>query len=225
MTLPNPSDTNAIAGAHPGIKNISELENDPSFNLSELVSEHDVTSLARETKRKTDWSLSFLTDPGKRPNYAINPDVTYLANGSFSLFADIGGLVFSDKSTEPKPGHFELSKEASTMKSSAGETTLGSRDIKTLEGKETNFLDTIFPSTNFTPIKTWIQSIWPFSTEDLIKLTILELIQAALLKGIEELIEDNLEGDSRKVVRERSDLALEIQDNQEIEQDILNSLL
>jgi len=222
MTVPNPNDRNAVGGAHPGTSNISELENNQSF---ELVSEHDVTSLARETKRKIDWSLSFLTDPGKRPNYAINPDVTYLADGSLSLFASIGGLVFSDNTTEPKPGHFELNKQASTMMSSAGETTLGSRYIKTVEGKETNFLDTIFPSTNFTPIKTWIQSIWPFSTEQLIKLSILELIQAALLKGIEDIIEDNLEENSRKVVRERSDLVLDIQDNQEIEQDILNSLL
>lgn len=214
---------NHIGGSHPGTQTIADLQAKQASR--NLAFQPGVVGRAREVSERVERSLSFLTDPGGSPNYAINPDVSYLGDGSFSIIGSVGTFIFGDQTPEPKPGHFELDKQASTMTSTAGETTLGSRDIKTLEGKETNFLDTIFPSTNFTPIKTWIQNIWPFSTGQLIKLTILELIQAALLKSLDELIEDNLEGDSRKVVRERSDLVLEIQDNQEIEQEILNSLL
>lgn len=223
MTLPDPTDKNAIGGAHPGIKNISELENEQGFTLPELPSNQDLVGRARETKRKTDWSLSFLTDPGKRPNYAINPDVTYLADGSFSLLADFGSMIFSDRSNEPKQGHFEVSKKDSVMYSNASETTLGTLDIKTVDGYENHPAGSIIPSTNFSPVKTWLKSIWPFSTKDLIKLSIVELIQAALVQGLDELLQSQ-EGEN--FVRKQSgDITLIIEDNQEIEDDILSGLL
>ena len=226
MTLPDPSDKNAIGGAHPGTKNISELENDQNFTLPELPSNQDLVGRARQTKNKTEWSLSFLTDPGKRPNYAINPNVTYLADGSFSLFADIGAMIVSDRATEPKQGHFEVSKKDGSMYSDAPETTLGSLDIRTVDGYERHPASNVLPSTNFSPVKAWLKSIWPFDTKSLIKLSIAELIQAALIKGLDELIANQLEENSaRKQVEQPRDVTLIIEDNQEIEDEILNSIL
>ena len=239
MTLPDPDDKNAIGGAHPGTKNITEIENEQNFRppygygpglrdengelTNPIPSNQDLVGRAKETKRRTDWSLRFLSNPGQRPNYAVNPDVTYLADGSFSIVANIGAMVLGDTSTQPSRGNFEVSKQVSTMFSSASETTLGSLDIKTVDGYENHPVGSIIPSTNFSPVKSWLKNIWPFSITDLAKLSIMELVQAALVKALDEIIEDNQT--DRKQTERTVDLTLIIEDNQEIEDEILNAIL
>jgi hypothetical protein len=216
MSKPLSNDPNALGGAHPGTKTSQEIENSISFTVS---SNRSLTDTARDIARAAEWSLTSLSDPSSSSNYATSSDVLHLANGALSISPGLGQLILGDRTNEPKKGNFEISDQDSTLYSNASSTTLGTLDISTADGYQANPLDSMLPSTNFSPVKSWIRTLFPFNIKDLIKLTIIEAIQMALIKALDDHLGKNSSENSAR--KQTEDMSLMIQDNQEIEDEIL----
>lgn len=174
----NPLDDYAIPGASLG----AEVPQKPK---DERKPSNTFAALAQRTLDSVKWTFESMTDTQKNTKYRYNSDVNYYANGSLSILARTGNLIFAKDINEANNGIFKLNQEDSHMFSSAETTTLGSSVIDTLDGLVMHPLGTVFPSTNFTPTKTWLTQFFPaLGTKNLVAITVLELVQAMLFSAL-----------------------------------------
>lgn len=216
MTQPHPVDNNAIAGSQPGTSSLPEIQNSVSLRVDTSKS---LYSVANDIVRSAEWHLNTLSDNNGSVKYAVDPAVSFYGNGSLSLIPRLGQLLFSSLTNEPTRSSLKVSDQDSSFYSSMGSTTLGSLNIDTVDGYVLNPLCSIFPSTNFSPTKPWIQKLFPsFSTNTLVRIAILELIQVALLKI---LAPKPVSGESKQ---SKVDIATIFVDNSELEDQLFNQL-
>lgn len=212
MTQPNPDDINAIGGTHPGTKTQDEIK------ASVTVAIDNRKTMAEAGTRlinAIDWHMSSFSDPNRSPKYAVDPSVSYYGNGSLSLMSRLGRLMFAANINEANRGAFSLDQSDSSFYSSMNQTTLGSLNIDTVDGYELNQLSTTFPSTNFTPTKPWYKKLFPtLSSKNLIRIGMLELLQAGLFNLIDQKKDTSEPSESK-------DIALIIVDNKDLERNIL----
>lgn len=210
MTKPNPLDTTAIGGAHPGAASREEIASKISFDLS---NENNLSNAAGKILNAAEWHLNSFTDPNSSPKYAVSPSVSFFGGGAFSITPDLGKFVFGDNTNENNRSGVTFDKSQSSFYSDMGSTTLGSLKIDTVDGYELNPVSPTYPSTNYSPTKPWIKKLIPsFSFKDLMTISILELVQVMLLKAVDKKRQsENFES------KEERDIGTIIIDNQNIE--------
>ncbi|MCB1712866.1 MAG: hypothetical protein KDH96_10415 [Candidatus Riesia sp.] len=212
MTQPNIKDTNAQAGAHPGVGSMAELSAKVKTTIGKTFD--NLSEAAEQTIRSAEWSLNSTEDSGQVAKYAIDPSVNFLGSGSLSLVPRLGKFLFTAVSNEPGKGALGIDHGNSALFSDMKTTTLGSLDIDTVDGQMLNPVSPTFPSTNYSPTKPWIRKLFPsFSVKDLTKIAILELVAVTLYKMVDD--KKSSENSDRK--QSDTDMATIIVDNQEIE--------
>lgn len=217
MTQPDPADTTAIGGTHPGTKSIHEIESNISLSIDNSKS---IDKVAGQIINAADWHLSTITDPNRSPKYAVDPSVSYYGAGSLSLLPRLGKLIFASNINEANRGAFSLDQGGSSFYSSMVNTTLGSLKIDTVDGYEANPVSPVNPSTNYSPTKPWIRKLFPTLGTSLMTIAILELVQYTLLK----LFDDKAGPKSENFESKEVDMGLIIVDNQIIEDELFRSL-
>lgn len=219
MTNSEPGDINAIGGTHPGTQSIPEIESKISFNIDPSKS---LSSVSEQISRSADWHLSTFTDPNRSSKFAIDHTISYYGAGSLSLIPRIGKFLLASSTNEANRAAFSVDQEGSNFYSSSANTTLGTLKIDTIDGYEHNPMSPVNPSTNYSPTKPWVRKLFPsLSNKSLMTIAILELVQAALLT----LVDKNLRKQSETTESKQDvDMALIIQDNQNIEDEIFRNL-
>lgn len=217
MTQPNEIDNNAIGGTQPGTKSLEEIQAKVRIQVDTT---RTLANVGTDIINAADWHLNTFSDPHSSPKYAVDPTVSYYGNGSLSLMSRLGKLTFGTNINEPTRGAFSLDQSQSVFYSSLNGTTLGSLAIDTIDGFILNPICATFPSTNFSPTKPWIKKLFPtLSSENLLRVAILELIQVALFKIIDNI--SGTQSDKESENFESKDIATIIQDNQALEDEIL----
>jgi len=148
--------------------------------------------------------------------------VAYLANGTVSISKEDGRFVFSNNSPRPSPGALRLDQGKGTITSTATEMKIGSETIKTLTGLIMNPSLVIRPSSNITPEKQWLKSLFPILTDsDYRCIFMYRLIQASLFAALKAL-DTTKNKTSYQEHRSYKDLGTQIIENQELERKILD---
>lgn len=195
MTQPQDGDFNAVGGA--SIQ--SEAPQSPEKGKGRLQGQRTIPNfqdpyidLANRAVDSTSWHLSQMYNVHSTPKYGYGPEVHYYSQGALSLLPKAGLAIFGSSQTEANNGSLKIDQNNSKLTSTATSTTLGSTEIDTLNGKEMNPLSPTFPSTSFTPKKTWVSKLFPIPDIEMIAMiSILQLVQAVLYKGISNLKNDN----------------------------------
>lgn len=214
MTDSISTNPNAIGGSAESAATHDELTSGVVIDLK--PSGKDLQTLASDISRAIEWSLTSKTDVGAATKYPGSPYNSYIGGGSFSMTPLLGKFIFSSAENEESSPIMKVDKSSSSFASTASNTTLGSKNIDTVDGYEMTKTDR--PSSSFTPQKTWIRSI--FST-----LADSKLLQLAFLEGIQLLLLSALKGTKSEqiVKRDPEDLGTTIVNNQEIEDRMLAS--
>lgn len=221
MTKPHPSDLSAVGGHAPGTQSISELQNG-NGTLGALDTSRSLGQEGQRYNNLLDTQFNSLQDNNKATKYATDPNICYYANGTLAISPE-GNISFNDNTNEYAKSSFSISKVFSKFYSDSAATTIGSLDIKTTDGHEANFLSSIFPSTHFSPTKPWVKTLFPWLT---VEFLMGAAIQAALI-GLITVLEKNIDRPEDETRKEKvdTDMALIIQNNQEIEDEIIGSFL
>lgn len=150
--------------------------------------------------------------------------VAYLAGGTFSIAKDDGKFVISNNSDRPSPGIIRGDQEKSTFVSTATEMKIGSETIKTLTGLLMNPSLVIRPSSNITPEKTWIQSLFPILTDNDYRVIFMyRLIQASMFSILKKLDDSRTGKKTYEQHKSYKDLGTIVIENQDFENKILNN--
>lgn len=158
---------------------IAKIRLEENTNLGEAFS---------KIGKQIDFHLSLNGDINSEVKYASSQDISYFGSASLSLVPDVGDLIFQKPTVEPTSPAFRYSEQSSTLSSNASSTVLGSMDISTKSGVQVNPLAPYFPSTTFSPNRSWIQVLFPVDFDSLLKISILELLQLALVKLLEKMM-------------------------------------
>lgn len=211
MTQPDPTDSNAQAGTHPGVRSAAEIAGRISFNTQGK----SLKDAATRVLNAAEWSLNSFSDPNRAPKYSIDPGVSYFASGALSLIPRLGKFILSSTVNEPNRGAFGIDHTEGTMYSSMKSTTLGSLDIDTVDGQLLNPMCTMLASTNYSPTKPWLKKLFPtMSAKNLMSISILELVMFTLISALDKNVAKSEKNTERK---QGVDMATIIIDNQEIE--------
>jgi hypothetical protein len=222
MTKPHPMDLSAVGGHAPGTQSISELENNNGI-LGVLDTNRSLAEEGQRYGNLVDNQVNSLQDNNKATKYPTDPSTSYYGNGTLSLTED-GNLSFNDNSNEYAKSSFSINKVFSKFYSDSSSTTIGSLDVKTTDGHELNYISSIFPSTHYSPTKPWVKILFPWLTTEFL---VGAVIQGALV-GLIYTLEKNLAKASEDQTRKEksdTDMALIIQNNQEIENEIIGDYL
>lgn len=206
--MTNSNQIENVAGVSEGSMTISEMES------VIIPSDNSLASLGSSILNNVEWAFSSKSDTSSSTKYPGSADVIYFGAGSFSLNPALGRFIFGSLGNEPVSPLMKLDQSNSTFSSSANSTTLGSKNIDTKDGSSLNQVGAKYPSTPFTPQKTWIESIFPSFNSELLKLSLLEAIQVLLVRALKKSPEQIIQPDKK-------DLGTIIVDNQEIEDRIL----
>lgn len=213
MTSPDPQDTNAVGGSHPGTQSQDEIASKISFSVD---TNKNIAEVASKVLSAAEWQYTSFTDVNSAPKYVTEENISFYGNGSLSLVSELGKLLFSSKTNENSRGAFSLDHSNSNFYSNLNNTTLGSLNIDTVDGYELNPLSPIFPSTNFSPTKPWVRKLFPvLSTHNLMTIAILELIHRALARALSQDVPEDNKSKTNDI-----DMATIIVDNQIIENQI-----
>lgn len=217
------SEPNEIPGSTPGAKTFEEYKNDILRGL--VLFGDSLSSRMKKASAYMDFNTSSTESREEEPKYAVDTDGnSYLAGGTLFMNRLKGGMAVSQEGTAAKHPVFSVFSRDKLYSSPAG-TVLGSVDIKTTAGDVMNPLMTELPSSHMSPLTLWTKHLFPvFSTNDIIIISILEGITAALLLGVEQL-NDPTEPSQTKVIRQNIDMGTIIQDNSKLETKILNRQL
>ena len=178
MNPNDPRDSNSIPGAAFG----SDTTDNRGATINvPLAGDKSLANLGSRIVNAVEFSISSLTNSQAEPKYRTNSRHAYYGGGALSLDPSTGGLIFAKNVYDRYEGLLRLSDTNSTFYSRAQSTTVGSTDIKTVDGFLMNPAGTDLPSTPFSPHKTFIQQLIPDVPYELLaKITIIELIQGLL---------------------------------------------
>lgn len=207
--MTNSDQINNIGGTLEGAKTISEME------VTIPPGSQDLQELMQSVVSSIEWSFSDKSNVESSTKYPGSADVVYMGAGSFSVNPLLGRFIFGTRGNEPSSPLMKLDNQESTFSSSAKSTTLGSKNIDTKDGSNLNQVGAKYPSTYFTPQKTWVENLFPSFNGDLIKLSLLEGIQLLILRALKSTSSEQI------IKQDTKDLGTIIVDNQEIEDKIL----
>lgn len=198
----------SIAGSAIGAKTASESDIESKILLeTDLVGSHSDQNI--DTINATKFPTA-------------DNSISYIANGTISVSKADGKFVFSNDSPRPSPGALRMDQSQGTITSTATEMKIGSETIKTLTGLIMNPSLVIRPSSNITPEKQWLRSLFPILTDgDYRSIFMYRLIQASLFAALKAL--DNSKNKTTyQEHRSYKDLGTQISENQDLERKILD---
>lgn len=204
----------AIGGTAQGAMTKDEITNtrsmiyaQPGLGLKEMGAQM-VSSL--------EWSFNSMSDTEQATKYRADPNALSLGGGSFSLVPVMGRFIFGNSENDTNTGNLRIDQKSSHLCSSCKDTTIGSTNIDTVDGKEMNPLGSTIPSTHFSPAKTWVKKLFPVLWDK-------KFYQIAFLEAVQVLLLRALKGTKTEQNRKETaiDLGTYIVDNQEIEDRIL----
>lgn len=207
--MTNSNQIESVAGVSEGSICIDEMISVP------VPSGNSLSELGNALVSSIEWSLSSKADTYKSTKYPGSENVIYYGSGAFSMNPLLGRFIFGALGNEPSSPLMKLDRSSSSLNSTANNTTLGSKNIDTKDGFYLNQIGAKYPSTHFTPQKTWLQNIFPSFNSDLLKLSVLEAIQVLLVRALKKTSSEQI------IQPDRKDLGTIIVDNQEIEDRIL----
>ena len=181
MSTPQKSNDYAIPGSSSDGMSVEELNG--------LSTDRD---LMQRAKSVVDYHLLSLNNTHESPKYMTSQKVFHLAKGCISINYETGDLDINKLISDKTPSFLSVSQKNSSFTSRAESTIVGSLNLSTIDGFILNPLNSITPSTPFTPNKGWLKQLFPQeSFKSLSFITILELVQAALLSQINNLVSNN----------------------------------
>lgn len=208
------SDHTSIAGSCPGSTTTSEMQAQASVEGFNNLTLSKATS---KIMRSIDWNLRFKGDINSEVKYASSPDISYFGSSSLCLVPIEGRLLFQKPTNEPATPNFEVNQSTSTLSSSNNSTVVASLDISTKSGLQVNPLAPLYPSTNFSPNRSWISVLFPINLEMLLKISIMELLQLGLVRLVEHLVKE----DTADELKGSNNIEEIIVDNEDIQNRII----
>lgn len=146
----------------------------------------------KTSSRMMEWQLSYSNNTQQEDKNAKEGSVCYLAKGAISVEPSTGGFRVAKLANATTDPEFSINTEDSQIFSKLKTTTLGSTTVETIDGYVLHPLGLTTPSTPFSPTKGWLSQFFPaFLGKGLITISILELVQFALLKSIAGLDTNN----------------------------------
>lgn len=226
-----------VAGSAYGALSAEEIQQSMALYIGTKLTEAQIQQLQGQSEQSTpdqnnmsdsmsrissaiSYHFNTLSDPSRSPKYEADFNVSNFAGGCLSVEPLFGRFVFANAGNEETTAVFRADGKNSHMYSSSTSTTLGSPSIDTASGYDMNFLSDTLPSSVITPVKTWMQKLFPILTDK-------RLIYVAMIEGLLVLLGKFIESrqDKRTLSEqiESKDLATIIVDNQEIENDLIAS--
>lgn len=207
---------NALAGSAEGVYTQDEIKSNVVIPWPPVPGS-TLKDLGQNISRSIEWSFSSKTDTSASTKYRSNTVVSYFGSGAFSLNPIVGRFIFGNSENEETSPALKIDKSQSSFSSTSTSTTLGSKNIDTVDGYELNRQGHQQPSSFFTPQKSWVKQLFPTLSDK-------RLIQIALLEAVQVLLLSALKGTkSEQIVKENKiDLGTIIVDNQEIEDRVLS---
>lgn len=204
---------NSVGGTAPGAATQDELK---AKVVVHPYDGSDIKALGENIVRAIDWSTTSSTDVSRSTKYPSDPNTVYQGAGAFSFTPSLGRFIFGSSANEPDVSTFKIDKYKDFIKSDAVQTIVGTTKIETKDGYFLNPKGSKYPSTHFTPQKTWVRDILSPLMED-------NLMEIAFLEALQVLILTALKGTkSEQIVKENKiDLGTIILGSQEIEDHIL----
>ncbi len=148
--------------------------------------------------------------------------IAYLADGTISVQKSDGKFVVSNNSSRKTPGAIRADQSQGTFVSTATEMKIGSETVKTLTGLIMNPSLVFRPSSNITPEKLWLKSLFPILTDsDSRAVFQYRLIQAALFSILAKIDPHRPYNATYEQHRTYKDLGTMVIENQEFERRIL----
>ncbi len=145
--------------------------------------------------------------------------VVYLAGGTLSVDKEDGKFVFANDANRATPGALRLNQAQSTFTSTALESKIGSETVKTLTSLILNPSLVIRPSSNITPEKMWLKSLFPVLTDtDHRVIFLYRTIQVGLFAILGSLSKPKMSATEHRSYKDLGTLIIE---NQEFERRIL----
>lgn len=210
--MTNSEELNSVGGVADGALTQEEIRAQVTVNIP---TGNDLGTLAQNITNDVEWSLSSFNNVGRATKFPTDPNIVYFGSGAFSFNPLLGRFLFGNSSNEYSDAAFKVDQKKSIMRSTSSQTTLGSKNIDTVDGYILNQVGAKYPSTHFTPQKTWIRTLFPSFDDELLKVALLEAIQVLLLSALKGTKSEQI------VKQTRTDLGTIIVDNQEIEDRIL----
>lgn len=212
MNTSNDNNPYSVPGTAIGAANADKIKSNALIITAPIPLDKSLAQLGASILNAADWHVSSITDDYRTTKYRSDPNASYYANGSLSILDRIGKLVFAKNIKEANQAAFKIDQSGGHLFSSMKDTTLGSLSIDTLDGEILNPVSTTIPSTTFSPSTPWIKKLFPvLSSKNLIMITVMELVQAELLRLAAKEGSNNI-----SVTKEtRIDMAQIIVDNQD----------
>jgi len=180
-----------------------------------LSDDESLTTTAQGALNKIDWSTSSTRDVVATTKYPVDAETVYLGSGSLSFNPRLGRFLFGTSTNKTAEAALKIDQSASVLRSNLTNITFGSINIDTVDGYKLNKIGAKYPSTHFTPEKLWVRSLFPSFDDNLLKISMLEALQAVVLGSLKGT-------KSEQILREnQTDLASVILSNQDIEDKIL----
>jgi len=215
------SDTYAIPGAALGAKSTDKMSEAGGGIDTRQNPNKTLGQLGSDIYHAAEWHATSMTDEYGSDKYPSDPNASYYGNGALSILDRAGRFIFARNTPQANQAAFKIDASDSHMYSSAATTTLGSTDIDTVDGWILNPLSKTFPSSGTTPTKPWVKKFFPtLTSKSLVMITILELVQFALLK-----LAANSKEHKSTTVGPRKDMTQIIVDNQDSEDQLFKTIL
>lgn len=209
---PLDANTYAIPGAVVGARYAEELSYKNNIFLG---TEKTIPSIFSTSADIISRHLGSMTNSQEEPKYMSETDIYYFGAGSLAV--DIRNFRFqlAGRDNAMRSPIFDISKKNSSLTSQSENTVLGSTAISTLDGYIMHPLGKEFPSTPFTPVKGWMKQFFPgIDIQSITLLTIMELVQALLLKQLGDFI-SNASGTNIENVSSEKDLGTIVIENRD----------
>ena len=212
--MTNSKDLNNIAGSADGAVTQEELRANATFVDPNSP---DYRSLGERMVSTVDQHISTFTDVDTSTKYPSDPNVAHIGAGAFSFNPLLGRFLFGNSSNEPTKSAFKIDQYKDFIRSEPVQTIVGSTDIQTKGGYFLNPVGKTYPSTHFTPQKTWVRNLFaPLLDDKLMEIAFLEALQVVILLALKGT-------KSEQIVKENKiDLGTIILGSQEIEDHILS---
>lgn len=151
--------------------------------------------------------------------------VVYLADGCISILRSVGEFLLGNDSDKPTSGAMHINQKKSEITSTAGTTKLGDVFIKTLTGLVLNPFQVRLPSSNITPQKGWLPTMFPvLSRFNVADWAVMAATQSLFFLAMSSLF-DTAPLTTTTVRRDRKDLGTLIVDNRDYESMILGGTI
>lgn len=213
MTNSSKDNINSVGGSADGVATQEELR---ASAVLTVVPGMPLKELGTNISKSVEWAFNSKTDVAASTKYRYDPYIHYYGSGAFSLNPILGKFIFGNSDNEASSPVLKFDKSSSSFQSTSTTTTLGSKNIDTVDGYDLNRQGSAQPSSFFTPQKTWVKQLFPtLSDKRLIQIAFLEAIQVALLSALKGT-------KTEQILKETNiDLGTIIVDNQEIEDRML----